>query len=157
MDVKVQISTFDTGVGLLISLTAEYALRTVVWLAGQDGEPRTTRQIAEATRVPAGYLAKILQSLGRGGLVRAQRGVRGGFTLTRPAERITPLDVLRVVDPLKRIDRCPLGIESHQTRLCPLHRRLDDTLARIETELGEVSISELLLDSSPGEPFCAES
>jgi Rrf2 family protein len=156
VDVKVQISTFDPGVDLLVSQTAEYALRTMVWLASQDGEARTTRQIAEATRVPPGYLSKILQSLGRGGLVNAQRGLRGGFTLSRPPEEITPLDVLTVVDPVKRIDRCPLGIEGHRTSLCPLHQRLDDTLARIEADLGAVTISRLLAGSDGNEPFCTD-
>jgi Rrf2 family nitric oxide-sensitive transcriptional repressor len=141
---------------LLFSQTAEYALRTMVWLASQDGEPRTTRQIAEATRVPPGYLSKILQNLGRGGLVKAQRGIRGGFTLGRPPAEITPLDVLAVVDPVKRIDRCPLGIEGHSTGLCPLHQRLDDTLARIEADLGAVTISRLLEGSDRNEPFCSE-
>jgi Rrf2 family protein len=141
---------------LLISQTAEYALRTVVWLASLDGEAQTTRQIAEATRVPPGYLSKILQNLGRGGIVKAQRGIHGGFTLSRSPEEMTPLDVLEVVDPLQRIDKCPLGIESHRTSLCPLHKRLDDTLARIETDLGEITISELLSGSDGSKPFCAD-
>lgn len=141
---------------MLVSQTAEYALRTMVWLASQEGEARTTRQIAEATRVPPGYLSKILQSLGRGGLVRAQRGLRGGFTMTRPPRDITPLDVLAVVDPIRRIDRCPLGIGGHETSLCPLHKRLDDTLARIEADLGQVTIAQLLKGAERNEPFCTE-
>jgi DNA-binding IscR family transcriptional regulator len=43
----------------MISQTSEYALRTIVFLASCDEKPATTRQIADARRVPAGYLAKV--------------------------------------------------------------------------------------------------
>ena len=58
----------------MFSQTVEYALRTVVWLASQGGEPRTTQQIAKATKIPAGYLAKVLQSLGRARIVTRRGG-----------------------------------------------------------------------------------
>ena len=45
----------------MITQTAEYALRAIVFLADQQGAPKTTQQIAEATQVPAGYLAKVMQ------------------------------------------------------------------------------------------------
>lgn len=53
----------------MISQTAEYALRAIVFLADQRGTPRTTAQIAEVTQIPAGYLAKVMQSLSRVKLV----------------------------------------------------------------------------------------
>ena len=51
----------------MFSQTAEYALRAVACLARESGGAMTTRQIADAVRVPAGYLSKILQALARGG------------------------------------------------------------------------------------------
>ena len=73
----------------MISQTAEYALRAIVYLADQEGQPRTTAQIAEATQVPAGYLAKVMQALSKVRLVNSQRGLNGGFTLTRDANELT--------------------------------------------------------------------
>ena len=49
----------------MISQTAEYALRAVVYLAGTAGAPRTTSQISAATAAPAGYLSKVMQGLSR--------------------------------------------------------------------------------------------
>jgi Rrf2 family protein len=137
----------------MFSQTVEYALRIVVWLASQNGEPRTTRQIAGATRIPAGYLSKVLQNLGRSGIVIGQRGVGGGFTLSVPPERLSPLDIINAVDPIKRIKRCPLGLKAHSAGLCPLHRRLDEAIAVIEKGLGETRISDLVAGQSSG-PFC---
>ena len=65
----------------MISRTVEYALRAVVHLADRAPESRSTDQIAEATRVPKAYLSKVLQNLGRAGVVRSRRGIGGGTTL----------------------------------------------------------------------------
>ena len=138
----------------MFSQTVEYALRTIVWLATQGGAPRTTRQIAEAAKIPQGYLAKVLQMLTRARLLDSQRGINGGFTLARPPEELSPLDVVNAVDPIRRIERCPLELESHRDRLCPLHHRLDEAISLIEKKLGETRISDLLKAPPNTPPFC---
>jgi Rrf2 family protein len=138
----------------MISRTAEYALRAVVALGSNPGGPRTTQQIAKQTQVPLGYLAKVLQSLSRAGLVVSQRGINGGFVLARPLEDLTVLDVINAVDPLKRIERCPLGLAVHGNRLCPLHRRLDQGIAQLEALFGATTIGQLLAEEESNLPFC---
>ena len=139
---------------MLFSQTAEYALRAVVLLADRAGQPQTNQQIAGATRVPAGYLSKVLQALSRAELVTGQRGVGGGFQLARPSKQITVLDVVNAVDPIQRIHTCPLGLDSHGTHLCPLHRKLDDTLASIESAFSSTTIQALLDTPSKSRPLC---
>lgn len=128
----------------MISQTAEYALRAVVFLAGQGEGARTVAQIAEATYVPAGYLAKVMQNLSRARLVRSQRGLNGGFTLARDPSELSVLEIINAVDPLRRFPECPLGIESHGKRLCPLHRRLDDAAQTVENAFYKTMVSELV-------------
>ena len=135
----------------MFSQTAEYALRAVACLARRAGEPMTTRQIADASRVPAGYLAKILQALARAGVVTGQRGLNGGFFLARAPENLTLLDIVHVADGSRRITSCPLGLSDHGSRLCPLHRRLDDAVALAERTLGDVTVADVL---SGSEPLC---
>ena len=64
----------------MISQTAEYALRAMVFLAMRESAA-TNEQIAQVTKVPPGYLSKILQQLGKAKLVSSQRGLGGGFVL----------------------------------------------------------------------------
>lgn len=128
----------------MISQTAEYALRATVFLAGQELVPRTTLEIAEATQVPASYLAKVMQSLSRAGLVKSQRGLGGGFILNEAPEKLTVLAVINAVDPIKRYPECPLGIPSHGRRLCPLHLRLDEAAAMVEAAFSKSTIAEML-------------
>lgn len=127
----------------MISNTTEYALRAIVDLAYHFGESRTTQQIAEATKVPAGYLAKILKDLSRHNLVRSQRGLHGGFSLDRDPEQMTVYDVIAAVDPPKRILTCPLNLEAHRHRLCPLHTRLDEAMAAAEQAFRNTTIADV--------------
>ena len=138
----------------MLSQTVEYSLRAIVWLASHSGDPQTNHQIAGATLVPAGYLAKVMQSLGRGGLVTAQRGKRGGFLLAKPAGEVSVLDVINTVEPIQRIRTCPLGIAAHGSHLCPLHQRLDAAMAMIEDAFRESSIADLLAEPSRSRPLC---
>lgn len=139
----------------MISQTAEYALRAVVFLGSQVGQPVTTQRVAAATLVPVGYLSKVLQALGRAGLVEAQRGLRGGYVLARPVDELTVLDVVNSVDPLQRITGCPLGLQAHRGTLCALHRRLDEGIALVESLFRETTIEQLLDGESPGRnPLC---
>src|SRR5262249_4803605 len=116
----------------MISKTAEYAVRACLWLANHRGRAWPVQHIAAAINVPAGYLAKVLQLLGRAALVRAQPGPGGGFLLNRTPQQTCVLEVIQVVDPLQRIRECPADRADCQAGLCPLHARLDQALASIE-------------------------
>jgi len=140
----------------MISQTVEYALRAVVTIAQHDGKPCTSSSISETTQVPSAYLSKLMQGLVRSGLVSSRRGKNGGFVLTRAPEDITVYDVVQVVDPVQRIAHCPLGIGSHGTTLCPLHRRLDQAMQMSETVLRETRISDVLAEAGSPTPLCEQ-
>jgi Rrf2 family protein len=137
----------------VLSQTAEYALRVVVFLGTLGKQAATTAQIAAATRVPAGYLAKILQSLSRAGIVRSQRGLGGGSCLARDAKDLSVHDVVSAIAPVPRIRTCPLGLESHGTRLCPLHRRLDSAMELVEQAFRLSTIADLVAEPTESIPL----
>lgn len=128
----------------MFSQTIEYALRAMVHLAAVESDVSLTSEIiAERTKVPKGYLSKILRDLVVADLVSSLRGPNGGFTLARPSKDISVLDVINAVDPITRIKKCPLGNPAH-VNLCPLHKRLDDAIAMIEREFKRTSLAEVL-------------
>ena len=128
----------------MFSLTTEYALRATVWLAENQGLPQTTRQIASATCVPVNYLSKVLQALGKAGLVRALRGKHGGFELAKAPSSTSVLEIINVVEPIHRIRACPLGLKTHSLSLCPLHKRLDQAMAIFEQSFAGATLADLL-------------
>lgn len=137
-----------------MSNTVEYALRAVVWLADHAEESHTSHSIAEATRMPSSYLSKILKSLSHGGIVVGQRGVNGGYRLSRDPDGLSILEVVNAVEPVQRIRICPLGLENHGKNLCNLHRKLDDVMIDIEKAFAGHTIGEMLKKPNRVKPLC---
>lgn len=136
----------------MFSVTQEYALRAVTWLASQDAaSPFGNAKIAEATAVPASYLSKILQRLTEAKILDSRRGVGGGFSLLHSPDSLTVYDVVHAVDPCKRIHECPLGLKTHKKELCPMHARLDEAFELVESSLKQTTIREVM--SEPGRPL----
>jgi Rrf2 family protein len=138
----------------MFSQTVEYALRAVVQLASVSPASSTTSDLAQVTQVPSAYLAKVLQSLVRAGIVVSQRGIGGGVSLARKPETLTILDIVDAVDPIRRIKSCPLELATHGTKLCPLHRRMDAALAEVERAFRSTTLAEVLGDPSRIKPLC---
>lgn len=137
----------------MISQAVEYSLRAMVLLTQNVNSPLTTQAIAERGQIPAPYLSKLLQGLTRAGLVTAQRGVGGGYLLSRSPDTVTLAEIMNAIEPLQRIRACPLGIAGHVT-LCPLHRRLDEALAMVERTFQETTLNDLCQEGGGSVPLC---
>jgi Rrf2 family transcriptional regulator, cysteine metabolism repressor len=100
-----------------LSTKGEYASRAMLELALRfaDG-PQHIRDISAAQDIPGRFLEQILLQLKRAGYLRSRKGPRGGYLLSRPPERISVAEVIRVMDgPLAPID-C-VSVTAHE--LCP--------------------------------------
>ena len=62
------------------------------------GEPLQIRQIAAKQNIPDRYLEQLLATLRRAGLVRSQRGAKGGYLLTQDPWKITLFDVVSCIE-----------------------------------------------------------
>lgn len=138
----------------MLSQTVEYALRSVVHLAYLHPQAQTTQQISEAIQVPKPYLSKVLQSLCKTGIVKSQAGIGGGMSLVGDPKKLSLLDVVNAVDPLLRIETCPLGLKSHGKRLCPLHRRLDQAIEGLQAAFSSTTVWEMMNDPTAVPPLC---
>jgi Rrf2 family protein len=85
----------------MLSRTAQYALRALVYLARQNEDNyHQTQVVAEHLQVPSNYLGKILQKMARQHIVESQKGLMGGFRLARTADRISLYEILSAIDAL---------------------------------------------------------
>lgn len=104
-----------------MSTRGRYGLRVMIELAVHHGQgPTLVDTLAERQDLSANYIHLLMPALKTAGLVRAIRGPRGGFELTRPPAEITALQVVEALEgrvaPLDctldgtccaRSDRCP--------------------------------------------------
>jgi len=142
----------------MFSQTTEYALRAMACLALAPDELVPTGDIADRTKVPSNYLSKVLQQLAGRKLITGRRGVGGGYRLARPANDIRLLDIINAVGTLNRIETCPLGLGTHGSQLCPLHRTMDQAAAMMITLFEGVTLENLISDSrTPNKPLCETS
>ncbi|MDY7022678.1 MAG: Rrf2 family transcriptional regulator [Cyanobacteriota bacterium] len=79
-----------------LSCKSQYALLALLELTAhyREGEPCQIRQIAQQHNIPDRYLEQLLATLKRSGLVRSQRGAKGGYLLAKEPSQITLLDVV---------------------------------------------------------------
>ena len=82
-----------------ISRSTGYALLAVGYLAKHQEEGIILSQdVSKEYNIPLEYLLKILQQLVKANILRSKRGPRGGFSLARPPQKITLLQVIEAVD-----------------------------------------------------------
>ncbi len=84
----------------MISITTKspYAIAALTELARTPDESVPVGEIARRREIPAQFLEQLVATLRRGGVLRSQRGVKGGYTLARPADEITVLEVVELLD-----------------------------------------------------------
>ena len=83
-----------------ISAQEEYGLRCLVQLARAevDGESLTLGQIADREGLSVANAGKLMWIMNKAGLVKSQRGTKGGYSLARPAAEIRLSEVIRILD-----------------------------------------------------------
>jgi Rrf2 family protein len=91
-----------------LSCKSEYAILALLELAThyQKDEPLQIRQIAAQQSIPDRYLEQLLATLRRGGLVKSQRGSKGGYFLTREPWKISLFDIFVCVEGLDKLQNC---------------------------------------------------
>lgn len=153
---------------MLISRTSQYAVQSLIYIATQEqNEPILSREVAEKLQVPAAYLAKIMQTLCKGGLVTSYRGRLGGFCLREAPEKIDLMRILLITEGPEFTKECLLGLkECSDATACPMHHKwapikqevikmlTEQTLAMLSEAVrsGKYRLSDIPYALMPGTP-----
>ena len=126
-----------------ISRTVGYALQATLQLAEADpGTPIPCSKLAAKGGMPERFLLQILRNLVNAGILQSTRGVEGGYSLERPPEQISLLDLIEAVDgPLEPEPPLTEGLPEESLRhLSSALRSVTDTARR---QLADIKITEL--------------
>lgn len=130
---------------LQITRQTEYAIRGLQELSRRNGDaPVQLKVIAGACEVSEAFLAKIFQMLAQSGIVKSHRGVKGGFSLGRPAEEISIAEIVEVCEGgiilnhcLRNLDPCR---DAGSCKVAPVWREAQEALAGA---LGRTSLADV--------------
>jgi Rrf2 family protein len=129
-----------------VNRSTEYALLAVGHIAKNQGDGVVlSEDVAKQYDIPLEYLLKILQQLVRANVLRSKRGPGGGFSLAKPTNKITMLEIIEAVaGPLTSELNLPkqgknnkYGAEIQQTYNTPISRARNVLLkTRLSSLLG---------------------
>lgn len=108
----------------MFSKTCEYAIRAMIFVAhkSKDGTKIGIKEIAKGIDSPEHFIAKILQDLGKKGLIQSLKGPNGGFFFENETLNYSIADVVTAIDGNKLFSGCGLGLkECSTTKPCPIH------------------------------------
>lgn len=84
---------------LSITSRSPYALAALVELyrCGDRG-PVPIGELARRRDIPLQFLEQLFATLRKGGVLRSQRGVKGGYSFARPPHEVTVLELVELLD-----------------------------------------------------------
>ena len=84
---------------LSITTKSPYAVKALTELARAGaGAPVPIGELARRRDIPVQFLEQLFATLRRAGILRSQRGVKGGYSFARPAADITVLEIVELLD-----------------------------------------------------------
>jgi Rrf2 family cysteine metabolism transcriptional repressor len=84
---------------LSITTKSPYALKALTELGRQGGDtPVPIGELARQRGIPVQFLEQLFAVLRRAGLLKSQRGVKGGYSFAKPSSEITVLEIVELLD-----------------------------------------------------------
>jgi Rrf2 family iron-sulfur cluster assembly transcriptional regulator len=131
----------------MLSNTSKYAIRAVIYLALNAGEDKKIgiKQISKDLNIPTPFLGKILQTLAKQKMLSSTKGPHGGFGLGRPAEEISLIDIVDIIDGQDIFKKCLIRLEDcSNENPCSMHDKYTEIRQSLMTLFEKEKISELV-------------
>lgn len=132
---------------MLMTKASEYALLSLIVLA-KAGHAMDADTLSKELDISKSFLAKILQSLARIGILKSYKGVNGGFELARESRDITVLEVMEAAEGKSpAVFSCSPSLEdcpSNKALSCSLWPFLNRLQGKVDGFLGTLTLEAIL-------------
>ncbi|MFN1834491.1 RrF2 family transcriptional regulator [Balneola sp. MJW-20] len=107
----------------LISQGTQYAISAIIAISKFAPEGAiSASELSKSLNCPSAYLSQILAKLKAPGIIKSQRGLKGGVFLAKPLEQINLYDVITAIDGDDFFNQCFMGIDGcGKIEPCPFH------------------------------------
>ena len=140
----------------MLSKACEYAIRAMIYIITKSspGSRVGIKDIALNTETPEPYIAKVLQTLSKRGIISSIKGPNGGFFLEPKSKAIPLIEIVKAFDGDILFSSCGLGIKNcSEKRPCPIHFEYKEIRDRIKEMLKTNTIQDLAAGLVNGDTF----
>lgn len=134
------------------SKMADYGVLLLGHFAQNGNALASTAELAEHYHMPRTVVANLLKEFCKAELVESRRGLHGGYRLARPADEITLLEMLSVIDGPVQLTECAaeeIVQQCDYSDVCHSRSPMRAVNQRIVDFLGLLTLSELMNDVAP--------
>ena len=148
----------QAGSTMQLTRAADYAVRVMIHLTTiPAGERSLLPDLAKATGAPASFLSKVLQGLGRSGLIDSRRGQSGGFEALPLGRQASMRNVIEAIDGPIYLNLCLMsGASCSRKSYCPAHpfwaKAQEAMLAVLDTTMVADLAAQASASALPGGP-----
>ena len=132
---------------MLITKASEYAILSLIVLS-KEKNPMGSESLAKQLSIPKSFLAKILQSLAKAGILKSFKGINGGFALAKESKDINMISIMNAVEGKNPAvfecspseSDCP----SDKASICSIWPFLNKLQGKIDNFLAELTLADIL-------------
>jgi len=112
--------------------------------ARQDDQPVQIREISKSTGIPHYFLAKLVHTLVKVGILKSTKGKGGGIQFALPPSQVTIADVVKAIDGQQALQNCIFGLQNCDgTRDCPMRPMWEPIRSQIINFLENTTVAAL--------------
>lgn len=128
-----------------LNTTTQHAIRVMSHMAKNDGIFfYNAKNISKELSIPYKYLTRIMAQLVNANIITSTRGREGGYSLTKDAEQINIIDILKAVDEDVVDDSCLLGTGScNANKKCAMHDKWKEPKKAMLTMFKKTSLKDI--------------
>ena len=133
-----------------LTMTGEYALRSMLYICSKPyGFVFQISEISASNNIPENFLRKIIPLLNKAGILQSQRGIGGGISLLKPAEEITPLEIIEAVEGPIGLNKCLISSDfCSNERWCSVHVLWSEAQSKLKEMLSSKTLAQLAIENN---------
>ncbi|MCA9783439.1 MAG: SUF system Fe-S cluster assembly regulator [Calditrichaeota bacterium] len=130
---------------LRISRQTDYGVFLMTIFGREEvGKLISARDLVARTQLPLPMVSKILKGLARNGILESQRGVHGGYYLSRPADQLSVSEIIEAIDGPIAITECVDEETGCRFKsVCPMHSNWSRINMAIASALSDVTLAQM--------------
>jgi Rrf2 family iron-sulfur cluster assembly transcriptional regulator len=143
----------------MFSKTCEYGIRATIYICANGTQENKIGipEISKNIEAPSHFTAKILQVLVHSDVLSSQKGINGGFYMTKQQRQTQLIEVVRALDGDVLFSGCGLGLKTcSDVEPCPMHDKFKSIRNNLKKMMETTTLDDMGKMLKKGRKFIRE-